>query len=522
MSERLVAGVDFGTQAVRASLFSSERGRLGAGGLAACPVHRDAADPDFATQSPADQLHALEEAMQAALAGSGVDGRRVAAIAIDTTGSTVVPVGANLAPLDDFFLWCDHRAWREAAEITEAARRARLPALAWCGGAYSSEWGFAKLLYWLRRHRDSARRAGFVTAFEHCDWIAAQLCGIADPAAAPRSVCAMGHKWMWNRTLGGLPPEEFWCEVDPLLAGLRAGLENSRYLTSDQTAGTLSELWARRLGLAPGIPVAAGALDAHWDAVGAGIRLGDVINVAGTSSCIMAMAPEARAFEGVNGVVAGSIHPDYAGIEAGLAATGDLFDAIARRAATPLSELAGAIGGHRAGQTGLLRLAWDNGDRTVLANPALAGVTLGWNLAHTAADELFAAIEGTALHTRVILERMMESGGVPIERIINAGGIPRRNETFNRVYANVLGKPVLVPEHDATSTGAAIFAFLAAGAFPSVEAAQQRLSPACRVVEPDAAESAVYERELYPIFRDVYFSFGSSAVLPALRRRFSR
>ena len=513
MNEVFVLGVDFGTQSVRASIFSNNRGRLATGAVS-CPVRRQPRDAHYATQSPAEQMAALTEAVAKALAEARIEGSRVAALAIDTTGSTVVPVGARLEPLDDFYLWCDHRAWRQAAAITDTARRHGLEALAWSGGAYSSEWGLAKVLHWLGQ--PSSRRSEFVTAYEHCDWIAAQLCGITDPDAAPRSICAMGHKWMWNAALGGLPPEEFLAEVDPLLKGVRARLASGRYLTSDQQAGLLSEDWANRLGLAAGVPVAAGALDAHWDAVGAGIGLGDVINVIGTSTCIMAIAPHARAIPGVSGVVQGSIHPGRAGIEAGLAAAGDLFDSIARRAGQPLGELSAQIQGHAAGQTGLLRMAWDNGDRTVLANPTLSGVTLGWTLAHTAADELFAAIEGTAFHTRIVLERMAEHG-VPVERVIHAGGIPQRNETLNQVYANVLGKPVLVPQSDPTSVGAAIFAFLAAGVFTSVEAAQAVLSPALRMVEPDAAATRVYQ-DLYPWFRDTYFTLGASPLLPALAR----
>src|SRR5206468_12674633 len=146
------------------------------------------------------------------------------------------------------------------------------------------------------------------------------------------------------------------------------------------------------------------------------------------------------------------------GIEAGLSATGDIFEAIARRAGVTVRELAKGLEEYRAGQTGLLRLSWDNGDRTVLVNPELGGVTFGWNLLHTAQDELFAAIEGTAFHTRVILERLAEHG-VPIRRVINAGGVPQSNPVLNQVYANVLGRPVLVPSKSVTSLGSAIFAF---------------------------------------------------------------
>ena len=239
--------------------------------------------------------------------------------------------------------------------------------------------------------------------------VATGLCGIEDPAAVPRSICAMGHKWMWSEALGGLPPEEFLVEVDPLFAGVREKLAG-RYGTSDQLAGRLAPDWAEKLGLKAGIPIPVGAFDAHWDAIGAGIREGDVVNVVGTSTCIMAIAREVDLIPGVCGVVKGSIHPDFYGIEAGLSASGDIFDAIARRGATTVAELSTGLEEYLPGQSGLLRLAWDNGDRTVLVNADLGGITLGWNLTSTARDELFAAIEGTAFHTRIILERMSEHG----------------------------------------------------------------------------------------------------------------
>jgi L-ribulokinase len=459
--------------------------------------------------------------MGKALASAKVPGESIEAIAIDTTGSSIIPVDENLQPIDDYYLWCDHRASREAALITETAHRAGLAAIEWCGGVYSSEWGFSKLLHWLRHN--PAKRGQFFTALEHCDMVAATLCGIRDPLQAPRSICAMGHKWMWNRSLGGLPPEEFLVEVDPLLKGVRERLAG-RYATSDQIAGHLSDDWASKLGLRAGIPIPVSAFDAHWDAIGAGVQAGDVVNVVGTSTCIIAIAPSTSLIPGVCGVVPGSVHPSMAGIEAGLSATGDIFDAIARRAGTTVAALSQDLDRYQAGQSGLLRLTWDNGDRTVLVNPDLGGVTFGWTLMHTAQDELFAAIEGTAFHTRVIFDRMAEHG-VPIRRVINGGGIPQKNEVLNRVYANVLNKPVLVPETEVTSLGSAIFAFLAAGTFKSVEEAQQRLCPKHRVIEPDARAAAVYE-ELYPAWRGAYFGLGQKTaepvsmggMLPLLRR----
>jgi L-ribulokinase len=267
-----------------------------------------------------------------------------------------------------------------------------------------------------------------------------------------------------------------------------------------------------------------GAFDAHWDAIGSNCREGDVVNVVGTSTCIIAMAKQAQLVPGVCGVVPGSVHPAYTGIEAGLSAVGDIFEAISRRANTTVAALSEGLEAYKAGQTGLLRLSWDNGDRTVLVNPELGGITLGWNLVQTAQDELFAAIEGTAFHTRIILERMAEYG-VRVDRVINAGGIPQKSEVLNQVYANVLNKPVLVPAGIPTSLGSGIFALLAAGVYKTIEEAQAAVCLPLRTVEPDPKAAVVYE-QLYRHYRDVYFAMGKrdadpvalGKVLPELRK----
>jgi L-ribulokinase len=512
----VVVGVDFGTLSVRVSLVDSERGLLESA-IAEYPLHRKREDPEYATQSHDDHMRALAAAMRDVLMKARIAGDQVRAIALDTTGSSVIPVGKDLQPLGEYYLWCDHRAKGEAAEITDAAHRFGLEAIQWCGGVYSSEWGFSKLLHWLRHNLD--QRAEFASAFEHCDMVAATLCGINDPKKVKRSVCAMGHKWLWNAQLGGLPPENFLASVDPLLKGVRDKLDGE-YATSDQIAGTLSRFWAERLGLRTGIPVPVGAFDAHWDAIGAGCRTNDIVNVIGTSTCIIGITPSVNLVPGVCGVVQGSVHPQHMGIEAGLSAVGDIFNAIASRAGTDVRTLSAGLENYRAGQTGLLRMAWDNGDRTVLVNPNLRGITLGWNIQSTAQDELFAAIEGTAFHTRVILDRM-SAYGVHIKRVINAGGIPQKNDALNQVYANVLGRPVLVPSGSVVSLGAAIFAFLAAGIYRTIEEAQDKICPLHRTFLPDMSVRATYD-QLYSVYSELYFALGQPAkdgignVLPIL------
>ena len=505
----IVAGVDFGTLSVRVTLLDSERGRLGTS-AAEYPLKRKRDDPDYATQSHVEQMQALVRATRQALSESKVNGQDVVAIALDTTGSSVIPVDAAMQPLDDYYLWCDHRAHEEARQITELALAENLEAIHWCGDVYSHEWGFAKLLHWLRNNPD--KRDRFATALEHCDMVAATLTGVTDPAKVRRSVCAMGHKWMWNPKWDGLPPQSFLSKLDPLFDGIREKL-GGEYLASDRIAGHLSPEWAEQMGLKAGIPIPVGAFDAHWDAIGAGCREGDVVNVVGTSTCIIAMAKKTELVPGVCGVVPGSVHPGYTGIEAGLSATGDIFESIARRANTKVRDLAQGLEAYRAGQTGLLRLSWDNGDRTVLVNPELGGVTFGWNLLHTAQDEFFAAIEGTAFHTRIILERMAEHG-VPVERVINAGGIPQNNAVLNQIYANVLNKPVLVPDGTPTSLGSGIFALLAAGAFKSIEEAQQSVCLRYRTFLPQSDAVPVYD-QLYLLYRKAYFALGQPEAAPA-------
>jgi L-ribulokinase len=508
-----VAGVDFGTLSVRISIFDKVRGKLGMAS-AEYPLHHSPTDPHLKTQSHDDQMAALTRAMHEAIRVSGIAGSEIKSIALDTTGSSVIMVGEGLVPLGEYYLWCDHRAAGEAAEITRAAHAFEggkgFQGIDWCGGVYSSEWGWSKLLHWLRHNPELC--PSFVTALEHCDMVAATLCGITEPAEIPRSICAMGHKWMWNPKWGGLPPEEFLVSVDPLLAGVREKIAG-RYATSDKIAGHLSAAWAEKLGLTPGIPIPVGAFDAHWDAIGANIRLGDVVNVIGTSTCIIGLSDKETLVPGVCGVVPGSVYPDRVGIEAGMSAVGDVFAAIAARAGKSVAELSEAGAHPHAGQTGLMRLTWDNGDRTVLVNPALGGVTFGWNLHHTAADELFAAVEGTALQTRIIFDRMQDNGA-PIHRVINGGGIPKRNAVLNQIYANVLRKPVLVPEGDVTSLGSVIVAFLAAGEFPSIEAAQDALCPPFKVFHPQPEEADRYDR-LYKLFREAYFALGTPDAPPA-------
>ncbi|MBM9595793.1 ribulokinase [Roseitranquillus sediminis] len=499
----LVAGADFGTLSVRVTIMETETGKAVGTAVAEYPLKRSEHDPLRAQQSHDDHMAALASAIRAATEKAGVDGRDIAALAADTTGSSVVMVDEDLRPLDDYYLWCDHRAHEEAAEITRRGREEGLEALKWCGGVYSHEWGYAKLLHFLRHNPDKRDRVA--TALEHCDMLVATLTG-ASVRDLPRSVCAAGHKWLWGAAWGGLPDQGFLSRVDPLLDGINDRLGGS-YGISSKVAGHLTPQWAARLGLRPGIPIPFGAFDAHWDAVACGCGPGDVVNVVGTSTCMIALGPLSMgAVPGICGAVPGSALPGHMGVEAGQSATGDIFDAIARRAGSDVATLSAGLERRGPASTGLLRLVWDNGDRTVLVRPDLGGVTLGWDLAHTAADEMHAAFEGMAMHIRLIIERL-GSGGLDLRRVVNGGGIPQKNEALNQIYADVLGTEVHVPERSPVGVGACIFASVAAGCFSSVEEAQEALAPPTRTYTPRGETRERYER-LYRLFSDLYFGFG--------------
>ncbi|SFB08531.1 L-ribulokinase [Poseidonocella pacifica] len=505
-----VAGADFGTLSVRVTIVDTGSGLVIGTGVGEYPLTRSAADPHLAQQSHSDHMNALERAMAAAIEASGIEGQQIAAFAADTTGSSVVVVDDRLQPLDDYYLWCDHRAAAEAAEITERAHAEGIEAIKWCGGVYSHEWGFAKLVHFLRHNPEKRERAA--TALEHCDMLVATLCGVSDPAEVPRSICAMGHKWMWGDAWGGYPPQAFFDGVDPLLQGWvdRMG---GRFGDSTEIAGHLSPEWAARLGLKADIPIPFGAFDSHWDAVGVGCRQGDLVNVVGTSTCMIAEGPlEMQPVRGICGAVPRSVVPGAMGVEAGQSATGDIFSAIARRAGRALVDLIEEIGDPAPGASGLLRLVWDNGDRTVLVRPDLGGITLGWDLGHEPQDELHAAIEGMAMHVRLITERMQD-GGLELTRVINGGGIPPKNPLLNKVYADVIGTDVHVPVRPSTGLGACIFAAHAAGIFATIPEAQARLCPELTVFPSDPDRHARYG-DLFAMFRDLYFGFGEGRSVP--------
>jgi len=538
MISRYALGIDFGTNSCRSLLVDlSDGGEVGSSVFNYPSGHlgilTDPRDPNVARQNPQDYLYGLESVIRGALqqAADGVagfDASQVVGIGIDTTGSTPMPVneqGTPLGLLPEFkdnlnamvWLWKDHTGHAEAAEITKLAEEIRPNIIARCGGIYSSEWWWSKILR-LKRH-DPAVFAAAYSFVEHCDWIPSVLAGNTNPLALKRSVCAAGHKAMFSTEWGGLPDKEFLARLDPALADLRDRLYHEAHV-ADTRAGSLCAEWAARLGLPEGIAIAVGAFDAHMGAVGAGIKEGTLVKILGTSTCDLMVTPNQGALAdmpGVCGIVNGSVMNGFYGIEAGQSAVGDIFlwfvnnlvpDSYGTTPGEKFGEMEKAMSSEKPGATGLLALDWNNGNRTILVDHRLTGLLLGQTL-HTQAHEIYRAyIEATAFGALTIIKRI-EEHGVPVKEVINTGGLSIKNSTLMQIYADVTNRPMKVSQSEQTcALGAAIFGAAAAEAGTVADLQTKVTRTREKVYHPIPENVAVYA-EIYELYRALHDAFGT-------------
>ncbi len=550
-SDRLIIGMDFGTDSVRSVVIDAQTGKELANEVAwyrrwAAGKYCDPAKNMF-RQHPLDYIEGMEASVKGALRKIGKKaGKSVAAIGIDTTGSTPCAVdraGTPLAlvkgfeenPNAMFVLWKDHTGVREAELINKTARGwGGTDFTKYEGGVYSSEWFWSKILHVIRE--DGKVRAAAYSWVEHCDWMPALLTGAVDPLTMKRSRCAAGHKAMWHPDWEGLPPEAFLLKIDPLLRGLRQRLFKETH-TSDLSAGGLTDEWARRLGLEPGTTVAVGAFDAHMGAVGGGITDRTLVKIMGTSTCDVLVAPRravgSKCIAGICGQVDGSVIPGMVGLEAGQSAFGDVYAWFKDILSWPLHDAAGGRGPARAaalaqarkeieesildrladeaakvdpGESTVAALDWLNGRRTPFADQTLKGAIVGLTLGTTAPKIFRALVEATAFGSRAIVEQFRKEG-VPINAVIAQGGIARKSPFVMQVTADILGMPIRVVTSDqACALGAGMLAAVAAGVHPTVAAAQKKMGSGFdKIFKPDRKRAAVYEK-LY----GTYTSLGGS------------
>ena len=530
MGDQYVIGLDFGSDSVRALVVDARTGEVLSSSVKEYPRWAEGLYCNPAAnqwrQHPLDYLETLESSVRGALDAcpSGV-ASRVAGIALDATGTTSVFTDRSGVPLSlkpefaenpdaMFVLWKDHTAVREADEINALCKNSELDYTMYEGGAYSSEWLWAKTLHCMRSSPDVARAAYAVV--EHCDWIPALLTGVTDADKIVRSRCAAGHKALWDARWGGLPPEDFFRKLDPDLVRFRY---DAPTVTADTPVGHLCPEWAVKLGLKETTVVAASAFDPHMGAVGANIKPGTLVRVIGTSACDMVVAPYEevgdRCIRGILGQVDGSILPGMVGMEAGQASFGDVYAMFRRILEWPLRTLSGLTGKALEDAVGkilpaltaaaerippeeslLLATDWMNGRRTPYTNQKVTGTLTGLTLAASAPLVYRALVEATAFGSRAIVEHF-RSEGVSINRIVGIGGIALKSPLVMQTMSDVLGMPIEVPDTtQACALGAAMFAATAAGLYPSVDAAAEALGPdiACRY-EPDPVRTGYYDRK---------------------------
>ena len=537
--KKYALGLDFGTNSVRAlivdvangkeistTIYEYETGEKG--------IILDPSDPHLARQHPQDYLKGLKFSVRVAIdkakkMDNDFNADKIIGIGIDTTGSTPLPVDYEGTPLcfhEKFrdnpnahaWLWKDHTSTEESARITKLAAEEHPEYLAKCGGTYSSEWFFSKIFHCMNVDPEVFDAA--YSWVECCDYISAELTGTSQPESMKRSRCAAGHKAMFSEDWGGLPAREFLSKLDPKLGELHGRLYQ-KSLTSDIKAGALTEEWAEKLGLPAGLPVAVGAFDAHLGAVGSGVAPGKLVKIIGTSTCDVAVWPSDEPLAdipGVCGIVDGSVIPGYYGLEAGQSAVGDIFNWFAgtiqpggteKGSHDSLSEQAEKI---RPGQSGLLALDWNNGNRTILVDQRLSGLLIGQTL-HTKSGEIYRAlIEGTAFGALTIINRY-EEYGVKIAEVINCGGIAEKNPLIMQIYADVMGREMKIARSAQTcALGSAIAGAVVAGkqaggyaTFPKAQAAMCGIKDVS--YKPDPENHQVYQ-ELYKLYCQLHDAFG--------------
>jgi len=535
--DQFVIGVDYGTDSVRSIIVNTANGQEIASSVFYYPRWKDGLycnpnDNQF-RQHPLDYVEGLESTILACLKQAGpAAAASVKAISIDTTGSTPVAVDETGTPLGLtpdfannpnalFVLWKDHTSVKEAAEINAHAKNFPVNYLQFVGGVYSSEWFWAKLLHILRI--DPAVRKACHSWVEHCDWIPFLLTGGRKVSDMRRGVCSAGHKALWASAFGGLPPDEFFSTLDPLLKGFTARLFTQTY-TADQSAGRLSKQWATKLGLSEDVIIGVGAFDAHMGAVGGQIEPYHLSKVMGTSTCDMLVAPvsevSGRLVKGICGQVPGSIIPGMMGLEAGQSAFGDAYAWFRNILSWPLqnilgqttllsaetaralaSETADRIIPELSRQAATLPLTpdselavdWFNGRRTPDASQLLKGAVTGLSLG-TDAPRLFRAIvESTCYGAKAIVDRF-NSEGVPVKGLIGLGGVAKKSPFIMQMMADIMNMPIRIHRSEQTcALGAAMFAATAAGIYNKVEDAMTAMGQGFDTsYDPNPAKVPVY------------------------------
>jgi L-ribulokinase len=526
-------GIDFGTESGRALLVDVSNGREVATAVhpyanGVIDEHLPGSDkplpPDWALQDPNDYLEVIKHTVPAVLQQGNVKPEEVVGVAIDFTACTMLPTkkdGTPLAFLPEWRnnphawvkLWKHHAAQPQADQINETARRMGQDWLQRYGGKISSEWFFSKALQILQEAPDVYDASE--RFIEAADWVIWQLTGVET-----RNACTAGYKAIVQD--GTYPEKDYFAALDPRFADVVDTRMSRTFAPLGGKAGGLTEEAARWTGLKPGTAVAVANVDAHVTVPAVTVtKPGSMVMIMGTSTCHMLIGDALQTVEGMCGVVPGGIIPGYYGYEAGQSGVGDIFawfvdNAVppeyheaAKRAGTDLHHyLETEAAKQKPGESGLLALDWWNGNRSTLVDADLTGLLIGATLATRAPEIYRALIEATAYGTRTIIEAF-EGCGIPVNELVAAGGLPEKNKLLVQIYADVTGKPMkLAASSQSPALGSAMHAAVAAGVYPNIEAAAQKMGKIRdEVVRPIPENQAVYN-QLYNEYKTLYDYFG--------------
>lgn len=531
-----VIGIDFGTLSGRALLVDVQNGRevasathVYADGVIdrALPASSVLLPSDWALQNPKDYLSVLRTTIPEVLRLGHVTADEVKAIGIDFTACTLMPTLKNGTPLCFVpgwecrphawpKLWKHHASQAQADLINAVARKRNESWLPLYGGKISSEWAFPKMLQVLQE--DPEVYAASERFIEAGDWVVWQLTG-----RETRSACFAGYKSIVTDT--GFPSSAYFEALDPRFADVVDTRLSREFMQLGSPAGVLTELAATMTGLCPGTVVAVANVDAHVTVPAVKVtKPGSMVAIMGTSTCHMLIGDHLKPVEGMCGVVRGGIVPDAYGYEAGQSCVGDglawfVENAVPESCYTAAKDSGLDIHGYlereaakqRPGEHGLIALDWLNGNRSVLVDAALSGIVVGLTIATKPVDIYRALIEATAYGTRMIIEAF-EKHGVAVNEYVAAGGLPEKNLMLREVYADVLGKPVrLSGSAQAPALGSAIHAAVAAGLYPDIQTAADRMGNIKQeVIYPDLRRRRVYD-DLYSEYCALHDYFGRGA-----------
>lgn len=439
MSEHAL-GFDVGLSGVRATVVR-EDGVLVAS--ARRPHERARMGDGIAEHDPSDWLEGVAAAGREAVEAAG--GARIACVGVAALGPAPVLVDEDLRPLTPALLFAlDRRDEPQRRRMDATTLDNALPKLAW----------------WLEHEPERAARAAW--ALDATGFVVATLTGLP----------VMDAITAGDYALPGLePPVPLPAPVDPV-----------------SIAGDLMPRWAARLGLRPGLPVAAGTYDSFVDIAAAGVRRpGDSGLVLGSTMIICRATDDGVDPPAGLGV---SAYPGEGRLVGGWTLSGGLvLDWFSTRfgGGKDLDPATAALQ-----PSPLLALPYISGERTPLWDPLARGALIGLTPQTGPADVYRALVDSLALAVLDHAERLEGVLGPCSTWRATGGGTG--NPLWAQATADALGAPLEIAADAAEALGPALLALRVMGADPN--------RPASGAVEPDPLGSDRLRR-LLPAFRDL-------------------